>query len=162
MPYCPKCGNEVSEEDEFCSKCRTPLKEGVVYQRVRRRDEKDEKGEKGEKGENDRFGPFVGGLIICWLGVLLLLSNQNIIRSSDFGGYFLMGIGAILVVRGLLATQEGGLDSGFGYMIGGGVMVLIGVGITYNLEDWWAIMLIGLGLVIVLRGFTERGKNPVP
>ncbi|MGW8179547.1 MAG: zinc ribbon domain-containing protein [bacterium] len=165
MPYCPRCGNEVTEEDEFCSKCRTPLKEGVVYHRVRRRDEKDEKdekGEKGEKGEDDKYGPIVGGLIVVWLGVLLLLSNQNIIRSSDFGGYFLMGIGAILVLRGLLATQDTGFDSGFGYMIGGGVMVLIGVGITYNLEDWWAIMLIGLGLIIVLRGITERGRNPIP
>ena len=166
MPYCPKCGTEVSEDDDYCTKCRTPLKEGVVYRRIERRDEKDEKdekNEKGEKGENDRFGPIIGGLIVVWLGVLLMLSNQNLIRSSDFGGYFLMGIGAILILRGLLATQESGsFDSGFGFMIGGGVMVLIGLGITFNLEDWWAILLIGLGLVIVLRGFMERNKNPIP
>ena len=160
MPYCPKCGNEISEDDDYCSKCRTPLKEGVVYRRVKRRDEKDEKG---EKGQDDKYGAIVGGLIVIWLGVLLLLSNQNIIRSSDFGGYFLMGIGAILILRGLLATQDtGSFESGFGYMIGGGVLVLIGVGVTYNLEDWWAIMLIGLGLIIVLRGVTQRGINPIP
>jgi hypothetical protein len=166
MPYCPKCGKEVSEDADYCTKCQAPLKEGVVYRRVNRRnekDEKDEKNEKGEKGEEDKYGPIIGGLIVTWLGTLLLLSNQNIIRSSDFGGYFLMGIGAILVVRGLLAMQDSGsVDNGYGYLIGGGVLVLIGVGITYNLQDWWAIMLIGLGLVIVLRGVTERGKNPIP
>ena len=163
MPYCPKCGNEVSEDDEFCSKCRTPLKEGAVYRKVQRRDEKDEKNEKDEKHEHDSFGPIMGGLIIAWLGVLLLLSNQNIIRSFDFGGYFLLGIGVILLVRGLLVSQQSGsLDSGFGFIIGGGVLALIGLGITYDLRDWWAILLIGLGLIIVLRGFMDKGRNPVP
>lgn len=169
MPYCPKCGNEVDEGADFCTKCRTPLKEGVRYRRVSRRDEKDEKGEKNEKdeknekGEEDRYGPVVGGLIVTWLGALLFLSNQNIIRSSNFGGYFLMGIGVILALRGLLAIQEtGSMDQGYGYLIGGGVLAVIGVGIVYDLRDWWAIILVGIGLVMVLRGFTERGKNPIP
>ena len=166
MPYCPRCGNEVDEDADYCTKCRAPLKEGVQYRRVRRRNEKgekNEKDEKDEKGEDDKYGPIIGGLIITWLGTLLLLQNQNIIRGSDFGGFFLMGIGVILIFRGLLAMQEtGSFDQGFGYMIGGGVMALIGAGITYNLREWWAFILIGVGLVIVIRGFTERGKNPIP
>ena len=162
MPYCPKCGKEVSEEDDFCTKCRTPLKDGITYRRVDRRDEKDEKNEKGEKHE-DRYGQIIGGLIVTWLGVLLFLNNQNMIRGGDFGGYFLMGIGVILILRGLLATQEtGSFDQGFGFFIGGGVLCVIGLGITFNLRDWWAILLIGLGLVIVFRGFTERNRNPLP
>jgi hypothetical protein len=166
MPYCPRCGNDVSEDADYCTRCRAPLKEGVVYRRVYRRDEKDEKNEKDEKdekNENDKYGPIIGGLIVTWLGTLLLLSNQNIINSSDFGGYFLMGIGAILLFRGMLAIQESGsFDQAFGYLIGGGVVTIIGVGIAYNLRDWWAIILIGLGLVIILRGATEWGRNPVP
>ena len=163
MPYCPRCGNEVSEDADYCTKCRAPLKEGVTYHRVRRRDEKHEKDEKDEKQEDDRYGPIIGGLIVTWLGVLLLLQNQNMISGNDFGGYFLMGIGAILLFRGILAIQEtGSFDQGFGYLIGGGIVVLIGAGITYNLREWWAFILIGLGLVIILRGVTERGRNPRP
>lgn len=166
MPYCPRCGKEVSEEADYCTKCRAPLKEGVTYRRVSRRDEKDEKDEKNEKdekGDDDKYGAIIGGLIVTWLGALLFLQNQNIITGSDFGGYFLMGIGVILVFRGLLAIQEtGSFDQGFGYLIGGGIVVLIGAGITYNLREWWAFILIGLGLVIVLRGVSERGRNPIP
>ena len=163
MPYCPRCGNEVSEEADYCTKCRAPLKEGVTYRRVSRRDEKDEKDEKNEKGEDDKYGPIIGGLIITWLGLLLFMQNQNMISGSDFGGYFLMGIGVILLFRGILAIQEtGSFDQGFGYLIGGGIVVLIGAGITYNLREWWAFILIGLGLVIILRGVTERGRNPFP
>ncbi len=159
MPYCPKCGNEVSEDDDYCTKCRTPLKEGLTYRRVRHRDEKDEKNEKQE----DRYGAVIGGLIVTWLGVLLLLNNQNMIRGGGFGGYFLMGVGVILIFRGLLALQEtGSTDESLGYFIGGGVLVVIGGGITFNIQDWWAILLIGLGLIIVLRGFTARNRNPLP
>jgi hypothetical protein len=161
MPYCPKCGNEVSEDADYCTKCREPLREGLTYRRVRRRNEKNEKNEKQEKGEDDKYGIIIGGLIVTWLGALLLLSNQNIIRSSDFGGYFLMGIGVILVIRGILAYQElGSIEHSYGYLIGGGVVAMIGLGITYNLRDWWAIILVGLGLVIVLRGVIERNRNP--
>ncbi len=166
MPYCPRCGNEVSEDADYCTKCRAPLNEDVQYRHVRRRDEKgekNEKDEKDEKGEGDKYGSIIGGLIVTWLGTLLLLQNQNIIRGSDFGGFFLMGIGVILIFRGLLAMQEtGSFDQGFGYMIGGGVLALIGAGITYNLREWWAVIFIGVGLVIVLRGLSERGKNPIP
>jgi hypothetical protein len=163
MPYCPRCGNEVSEDADYCTKCRAPLKEGVQYRRVRRRNEKDEKNEKGEKGEDDKYGPIVGGLIVIWLGALLLLQNQHIISGSDLGGFFLMGIGVILIFRGLLAMQDtGSFDQSFGYFIGGGILILIGVGITYNLREWWAVILIGLGLLIVLRGLMDRGKNPIP
>jgi hypothetical protein len=165
MPYCPKCGKEVSEEDDFCTNCRTPLKEGVVYRRVHRRDEKSEKDEKNEKDEKheDKYGSIVGGLILTWLGVLLFMTNQNMINGTDFGGYFLLGIGVILLVRGLLAIQQtGSTDSGIGFLIGGGVVCIIGLGITFNLRDWWAILLIGLGLLIVFRGAMERNRNPVP
>ena len=159
MPYCPKCGNEVSEDDDYCTKCRTPLKEGLTYRRVRHRDEKDEKNEKQE----DRYGAVIGGLIVTWLGVLLLLNNQNMIRGGGFGGYFLMGVGVILIFRGLLALQEtGSTDESLGHFIGGGVLVVIGGGITFNIQDWWAILLIGLGLIIVLRGFTARNRNLLP
>lgn len=157
MPYCPRCGNKVSEDAEYCTKCRTLLKEDVVYRPVRKRDEKD------EKGEDDRYGHIIGGLIVIWLGVLLMLINQNLIRAGDFGGFFLMGIGVILVFRGLLAFQEtGSIDQGFGFFIGGGILLLIGAGIAFNLRDWWAILLIGIGLVVVIRGINQQRRNPVP
>lgn len=166
MPYCPRCGSEVKEDDEYCSNCRAPLKESIAYRPIQRRDEKDEKNEKSEKdekGEEDKYGPILGGLIVILLGTLLLLSNQNIIRGSDFGGYFLAGIGVILLFRGFLAMQEtGSFQSGYGFLVGGGILIIIGVGILFNLRDWWAILLIGLGLIIILGAFNERSRNPIP
>ena len=163
MAYCPKCGTEVNDEDDYCTKCRTPLKNQVTYRRVRHRNEKDEKNEKGEKHEEeDEYGAVIGGGVLIWLGVLLMLQNQGLLRG-DFGGFFLMGIGVILALRGLLAFQQPGRsDSGTGFLIGGGVLLLIGAGITYNIQDWWAFILIGIGLVVIYRGMADRGSNPIP
>ena len=166
MAYCPKCGKEVSEEDDYCTQCRSPLKNQVAYRRVRSRNEKDEKGEKNEKNEKDNeedeYGALIGGGVLVWLGTLLLLQNQGILQGN-FGGYFLMGIGVILGLRGLLASQSTGQsDTAYGFFIGGGVLLLIGAGITYKIQDWWAFILIGFGLLIIYRGVSERGKNPVP
>ena len=152
MEYCPNCGKEVNEEDDYCTKCRTPLKDEVVYRRVKRRD--DDWWDSND--EDEKYGALIGGGIIIWLGTLLLLQNQGILRG-DFGGFFLMGIGVILALRGIVALQaEGQSDTSTGFLIGGGILLLIGAGITYNIRDWWAFLLIGLGLFIIYRGTMSR------
>ena len=52
---CPKCGKEVSEEDDYCTQCRSPLKNQLSYRRVRHRNEKDEKGETNLELISKRF-----------------------------------------------------------------------------------------------------------
>jgi len=152
MSYCPKCGNEVKEDDEYCSKCRTNLKSNVSYRKVNRRTNFEWKDH-----DEDQYGALIGGGVIIWLGALLLLQNQGLLGGGDFGGLFLLGIGVILVLRGFIAYQQtGGYDEGFGYLAGGGILMLIGAGIAYNIRDWWAFLLIGLGLIIVGRGLTDR------
>jgi hypothetical protein len=148
MSYCPKCGKDVSEDDDYCTQCRTPLKEDSdAYRRVSRRDDWWDRDD-----EDEKYGAFIGGGIIIWLGTLLLLQNQGILRG-DFGGYFLMGIGVILALRGVIALQAPDQsDTSTGFLIGGGIILLIGAGITFNIQDWWAFLLIGLGLFIVYRG----------
>ena len=152
MSYCPKCGNEVKEDDEYCSKCRTNLKSNVSYRKVNRRTNFEWKDH-----DEDQYGALIGGGVVIWLGALLLLQNQGLLGGGDFGGLFLLGIGVILVLRGFIAYQQtGGYDEGFGYLAGGGILMLIGAGIAYNIRDWWAFLLIGLGLIIVGRGLTDR------
>lgn len=162
MSYCPNCGKEVSEEDEFCTKCRQPLK-GQPYRPIRRRREKDEKDEKDEKHEDEQSGAVMGGLVVIWLGASFILQNTGYIGWADFGGIFLLGLGVIIVFRGLWAYSKTGIfDQGFGYIVGGGFVALIGAGIAFDLDEWWPILLIALGLVIVVRAFMTRQQSPIP
>ena len=155
MSYCPTCGKDIKEDDMYCSKCRTNLKSNITYRKVSKRIDFDWKDP-----DEDKYGSLIGGGIVIWLGVLLMLQNQGLLRGGDFGGFFLMGIGVILVLRGLIAYQQtGGYDEGFGYLAGGGIMLLIGAGIAYNIRDWWAFLIIGIGLLIVGRGLSNRDKS---
>ena len=118
---------------------------------------------KNEKITDVKYKPNINGFILAWLGLLLFLRNQQVVTGFDFGGYLIMGIGVILLFRGLISIQEAGpFDQRFGYLIGGGILTLIGAGagITYNIRrGWWAFILICLGLVIVLPIVSNRGRN---
>lgn len=166
MPYCPRCGTEADPDDEYCDKCGYNLSERPPVRPVRRRDEKsekDERDEKEEKREDERSGAIMGGAIVIWLGVSFILRNSGYIGWNQFGGVFLLGIGLILIFRGLLEyTRAGSIDPAMGYLIGGGFVALMGAGITFNLDEWWPIFLVIIGIVIILRGLTERGRNPRP
>ncbi|MBT3283417.1 zinc ribbon domain-containing protein [Candidatus Bathyarchaeota archaeon] len=152
MSYCPSCGNDVKEDDVYCSKCRTNLKNKVTYRKVSKRVDFN-----WNDPDDDQYGPLIGGGIVIWLGVLLMLQNQGLLSGGDFGGFFMIGIGVILLLRGIAAYQQtDGHDGGFGYLAGGGIMMLIGAGIAFNIRDWWAFLIIGIGLLIVGRGLSDR------
>ena len=157
MPFCPKCGQETSEDDEYCPNCSYPLKRRPIRP-VRRRDEKDEKHEK-----QDEKSALMGGLVVVWLGLSLILQNAGLLEWTDFGGVFLLGLGLIIVFRGLWAySQSGVFEHGFGYVVGGGFVSLIGAGIAFDLDEWWPVLLIALGLIIVARAFMARSETPLP
>lgn len=160
MPFCPKCGEEVSEDDEYCPKCNYSLKRRTVRP-VRRRNEKDEKDEK--RGEEDEKAAIMGGLVVAWLGLSLLLQNAGLLGWADFGGIFLLGLGLIIVFRGLWAySQSGVFEHGFGYIVGGGFVALLGAGISFDLDEWWPVLLIAVGLVVVVRALMARSESPLP
>ncbi len=176
MPYCPKCGKEVKDEDVHCLSCGANLKAGgFVYRRYEdwgsrgeknekgEKDERNEKREKEEKNERDRGGgSLMGGLILLWLGISFLLREYGYITNSDWWSWFLVGIGAILVLRGVWAVIQSGLHAGIGYMIGGLVLTAIGGSEIFDIKNGWAVILIIGGVAIILSGFIQRKSNPMP
>lgn len=111
MPYCPKCGSEVSEDMRFCPKCGAAVKAGVVsreiYVRAREKDEKyekhekhekEEKGEKHEKGETGRFWILIGGLILVTLGAVSILTAAFNLPDVWTGASFLVIVGVAIIL----------------------------------------------------------------
>ncbi len=103
MPYCPKCGAEVSEGVNFCSKCGATL--GPLPPPVRRekeekheKREKSEKTEKHEKGEYSYIGPLIGGLVLIAVGLMAYLSTISPTYARNWGPILLIAVGAIILV----------------------------------------------------------------
>jgi uncharacterized membrane protein YvbJ len=109
MPYCPKCGAEVSEEMKFCSKCGATV--GPLPPRVRReKEEKEEKSEKHEKREKSEkaekyekreygyIGPLIGGLILIVVGLMAYLAAIRPIYVHNWVPILLIAVGIIIIV----------------------------------------------------------------
>ena len=139
---------------------------------LKSRDEKDEKQEekqheKEEKGRSDPLSTIVWGAIFIWAGLVLLAGNLGYLGSLGLRGDFAPGVFPFLVGSwGLIFTGAGVIVLGevvvrlvmpsyrrhvVGSIILGFVFIGIGLG---NLISWnviWALVLIIIGVVILLR-----------
>jgi len=116
MPYCQKCGSEVSENMTFCPKCGVALKvteprppmhperyrsEKAEKHEKHEKEEKMEKGEQPEKFEKKEYsvlGPLIGGSILILLGVMFYLAVAGVLNMRSIFPFFLIIIGAIVIL----------------------------------------------------------------
>jgi len=130
------------------------------------RDEKDEKQhEKEEKGRSDPLSNMAWGAVVIWAGLVLLadnmgyltaLNNRDIPGPMPFGfstwGLIFLGAGVILIIEvGIRVLNPSYRRHVMGTLILAIVFLGIGLG---NLVNWgvlWALALIGVGVVILLR-----------
>lgn len=172
MPFCPVCGGEVSEEEEFCVKCGAALKEARAEYAREEKHEKDEKREKREKKEKsektekrekegEKIAPITGGLILIYLGITIYFAASNVIDWMDWWSYFLLGLGGILIIQALLVTVLTKMR-GYGYLIGGAILCLIGASAILGIENWWSLILIAIGLAVIVMALRERRRTPRP
>jgi predicted lipid-binding transport protein (Tim44 family) len=125
MPYCSRCGNQVTDEMSFCNRCGAALKPGVAppvapprpapppperYEKYEKREKEAEKREKGEKGEKHEkeatgyMGPVIGGLILILLGFMFYLMTLGMVRAAHVWPIFLLIVGVIIIVFGVYAA----------------------------------------------------------
>ncbi len=140
----------------------------------KQRDEKQEekKREKDEKNRSDPLSNAVWGAIIIWAGLVLLADNMGMLSGLAFPSIAVPGVfpfrlqawgliftGAAVIIflevaiRLLVPTYRRHV---IGSIILGFVFLGIGLG---NLISWgviWALVLIAIGVLILLRGMGWR------
>ncbi len=133
-------------------------------------EEKDEKHhEKEEKGQGDQLNAAAWGLIIIWAGLVFFAENMGVFRNLRGGApgglefrfeawsLIFLGAGAIIlleaVMRVLMPAYRRAVT---GTVILGIVFISIGLG---NLISWNVVaplILIGIGVIVLLRGLRGR------
>jgi uncharacterized membrane protein YvbJ len=122
MPYCHKCGSEVSETMKFCPKCGASLKAAEPKQHMHteyyrnekaEKQEKQEKQEKTEKSEHQEkyekheysiLGPLVGGIILILVGFMSYLTVSGAISVRSLWPFILIIIGTLVILAVLAGT----------------------------------------------------------
>jgi hypothetical protein len=126
----------------------------------------DEKQEEkwDEKWRRDPLSAIVWAAILIWVGVVLLIGNMGLLddvlilgaRVEPWSLGFL-GAGVIVllevVVRLLVPTYRRGVGGTIVFAV-----ILLGIGLG-NLVSWdliWPLILIGIGVSVLIRGFLPR------
>ena len=171
MAYCWKCGEELREGSEFCASCGSPAyKEKSVPGSAPRparpgtsAHEKEEKGqekqeEKGqgldEKYHRNPLGFVTFAVTVIWLGIFLVLQNQDVFAKTDRGwAIFVWGLAVLAVIEvGLRLTVPRWRQPVVGKVIWAAIWGGVGAGLWSrgNWEIIGPIVLIAIGVAMVM------------
>ncbi len=110
----------------------------------------------GHRRHDGASGVFVG-LILILLGVLFFLDNQGVVPSGRWWQFFLTGLGGIFLIEALVRwLQKDPAEAIKGRVIAGVVLAGIGVAFIIGASNWWPLILIVVGVVVILGGLWRR------
>ena len=186
--FCHVCGAALTPGAAFCARCGTrvaavgaptgpaaapgptapsPPPWEMRHEKHEKQEkyEKREKQEKHEKGRGgDIAGAITGGLILVLLGLLFYLAQAGILKITwgNWWEYFIIGIGFILIIQGLVRYAQRG-HAYAGSFIGGIVLILVGFAFVSSVSySLWPLILVIIGLGAIASAFTGRRRNPTP
>jgi hypothetical protein len=111
---------------------------------------------KAKAARADRHSGITGGLILILLGVLFLLVTHQYLAWSDWWAYFVMGLGAILILDFVIRSASGAERGAHrGKLVGGAVLIVVGAAHIFGMSTWWPLILIGVGLVLLVSSIRK-------
>ena len=146
-------------------------RERRIEERQREREERyreheERRRERREWRRSDPIGPVIGALVLIWLGVVLLaMQNPEMIRLpfsiswDNVWAFFLVGLGALLILEALLRVIFPAPRRIVGPLIWGIIFLVIGIAGLFpgmGVEKLWPLALIAGGLGLLLTNILRR------
>ena len=114
------------------------------------------RGERGCDGRSGVLGMLFGGMVVVF-GLLMLLSNLNIVRFDDLWRFWPVVVIVLGVAKVLVARSPGGYIMGGIAALVGSLILLDNLDIVrFNFELIWPILIIGFGLSMLLRTIDRK------
>ena len=103
------------------------------------------------------------GLLVIVFGLLLTGDNLGWFNGDEVLRYWplgLMAVGVLKMVqgRGRSGRTAGAVLTGVGFLFTAEVLL----GWPIDFDDWWPLILVGLGIMVLTRSFDRRGGRKVP
>lgn len=114
------------------------------------------------KEHRDALGRIFFGLIIIWLGISLFLRRLDYFYfgNGEWWAYFLFGVGIIFLVEAVVRSIRVKYERlSIGKTIAGIILIAIGAGNIYNLENWWPFILIVMGIIIIISNLRQKDED---
>ena len=110
-----------------------------------------------EEKHRDPLRGLFWGLLLVLLGVIFLANQQGWISGDRWWQFILIGLGTIFIINGLAHYWNPSYRYfSFGQFIPGIVLLLVGIAFIFNFAEWWPLILIGMGAVILITFALRR------
>ena len=97
------------------------------------------------------------GLILIVLGVLFFATTQGWISWAIWWQYLLIGLGVVFLIdAGAHYLVPEHRQTGYGRLIPGVVLLFVGLAFVYGFDQWWPLILIAVGVIILLNILFRR------
>ncbi len=109
-----------------------------------------------EKRSRDPLRGLFWGLVLILVGILFFINQQGT-EWDILWKYLLIGLGSIFIVDGLAhLAVPAHRDGQLGRFIPGVILLFVGLAFLYNFSQWWPIILIAVGVIILLSFLFRR------
>jgi len=98
------------------------------------------------------------GLLLILLAILFSLRGQGLMPDHEFWKAFILGLGAIFLIQAVIFSLDPDSRSfAVGRVIPGLILLLVGLNFLVNLSDWWPLILVVSGVVVLfISWFLQR------
>jgi hypothetical protein len=97
------------------------------------------------------------GLFLILIGVLFFVNQQQGTSWDILWKYLVIGLGAIFIIDGLTHTFYADYRSGsLGKFIPGIILVFVGLAFLFNFSQWWPVILIAVGAILLVSILVRR------
>ncbi len=118
---------------------------------------REQRQEMRERRSRDPLRGLFWGLVLIMIGILFFINLQQGISWDVLWKYLLIGLGAIFIIDGLAHYWSPAYHYGkFGRFIPGVVLLFVGLAFLFNFSQWWPIVLIAVGVIILLSLMFRR------
>jgi chromate transport protein ChrA len=100
------------------------------------------------------------GLILVMIGVLFLLSTYGLL-GGEWWQYFLVALGVVFLIEAWIqyinpATRRPRI----GRTIAGLVLITVGLIFLFDASQWWPLILIVIGIILIVQYFVKTDLPP--
>jgi len=112
-------------------------------------------GEFRQEWRRERGSRVMPGLILILLGALFLVFTMGWISWIEWWKYLLVGLGVIFLIDSAVryAQKARGV---FGRLVTGIVLMSIGVAFITGIGNWWPIILVVVGVIVIVSRLVRR------
>jgi len=110
--------------------------------------------------KRDHLSAIFWGILLIFLGVLLMLVEFNYLYSDEWFAFFVFGLGVLMVGDYILRQFSTTLrTANVAKLIFGILFIIVSANHVFYLSDWWPLLLVVAGGIMVWSSFRKKENN---